>query len=66
MMCLNDDDESKLKKLIAASYAMLAAVDDELDGFEKQDTLKSFKFKDLIERLRTTTENLDYWYDETD
>ena len=63
-MCLNDSDESKLKKLIQASYAMAAAVDDELDGFEKQDTLKCFKFKDLVERLRAATENIDYWYDD--
>ena len=64
MMCLNNDDESKLKKLIAASYAMLAAVDDEIETIEKQDVFKWFKFKDLIEQLRTATENLDYWYDD--
>jgi hypothetical protein len=63
-MCLNNDDESKLKKLIAASYAMLAAVDDEIETIEKQDVFKWFKFKDLIEQLRTATENLDYWYDD--
>jgi hypothetical protein len=63
-MCLNDSDESKLKKLIAASYAMAAAVEDEIETIEKQDVLKSFKFKDLIEQLRTATENIDYWYDD--